>query len=153
MKVKRVVVGGIIDPVAVMRCREAGVGSRIRVEIGGRIDRVNGYPLEVRGRVMNVIEDRVVFRSDGVDILLTGRRMAWTTLESFRAFKINPEDYKIVVVKLGYLTPEFRMVAAKSIMALSPGFTDQRLDRLNYRRVKRPLYPLDRDFSWEPPYP
>jgi len=153
MKVKRVVVGGIIDPVAVMRCREAGVGSRIRVEIGGRIDRVNGYPLEVRGRVMNVIEDRVVFRSDGVDILLTGRRMAWTTLESFRAFKINPEDYKIVVVKLGYLTPEFRMVAAKSIMALSPGFTDQRLDRLNYRMVKRPLYPLDRDFSWEPPYP
>ena len=35
-------------------------------------------------------------------------------------------------------------------MALSPGATDLRLDRLPYRRLNCPLYPLDNDLAWEP---
>lgn len=150
-RVKGAVVGGIIDPIAVKYCRDAGVGSNVRIEIGGRLDNVNGYPVEVRGKVMKLTERGAILRSNGVDILLTSRRMAWMSLESFEAFGVNPRDYRIVVVKLGYLTPDFRRIAAKSIMALSPGFTNQILNQLEYRKVKRPLYPLDKEFLWKPP--
>jgi microcystin degradation protein MlrC len=36
-------------------------------------------------------------------------------------------------------------------MALSPGCTDLRLERLPYRRIHRPIYPLDRDVEWRVP--
>ncbi|GAH50142.1 unnamed protein product, partial [marine sediment metagenome] len=38
----------------VARCREAGIGSSVEVEIGGKLDRVNGYPLLVTGKVMKL---------------------------------------------------------------------------------------------------
>ena len=53
-------------------------------------------------------------------------------------------------MKLGYLFPELRDRAPRSILALSPGFTDFQLDRLPYHRLARPIYPLDGDFTWSP---
>jgi microcystin degradation protein MlrC len=32
-------------------------------------------------------------------------------------------------------------------MALTPGGVDQNLERLEYRRINRPMFPLDREFS------
>jgi microcystin degradation protein MlrC len=55
---------------------------------------------------------------------------------------------QVIVVKLGYLFPELRDTAPYHIMALSPGFGDQRLDRLPYRDLHRPIYPLDPDVHW-----
>jgi len=150
MKVKDAVVGGIVDPEAVEKCKEAGVGNKVRVEIGGKIDRVNGYPLEVKGKVMSLSEEGAVLRADEVDVILTARRRAFVSLENFRRFGINPLNREIIVVKLGYLFPELRKSAALSLMALSPGFTNLRLDQLSYQRVKRPIFPLDQNFSWKP---
>jgi microcystin degradation protein MlrC len=33
------------------------------------------------------------------------------------------------------------------IMALTPGGVDQDLERLQYRRINRPMFPLDRDMK------
>ena len=32
-------------------------------------------------------------------------------------------------------------------MALTPGGVDQDLDRLGYKRIKRPMFPLDKDIA------
>ena len=32
-------------------------------------------------------------------------------------------------------------------MALTPGGVDQNLERLNYKRIKRPMFPFDKDFD------
>ena len=32
-------------------------------------------------------------------------------------------------------------------MALTPGGVDQDLERLNYKRIKRPMFPLDKDMK------
>jgi len=91
-----------------------------------------------------------VIQTRGIDVILTEQRQAFTTLDSFRSYGIDPLDRKIVVVKLGYLFPELRKAAALALMALSPGFTNLLLDQLDYRNVRRPIFPLDRDFSWGP---
>ena len=64
---------------------------------------------------------------------------------------IDPLEHKAVVVKLGYLFPELRDSAPRAIMALSPGFTDLRLEVLPYQRVQRPIFPLDRGMEWQVP--
>lgn len=123
----------------------------MRVEIGGKIDRVNGYPLRIKGEVVSLTDDGAVLRAGGVDVILTAQRHAWTSLNDFRAFGIDPLDRKIVVVKLGYLFPDLKRAAALALMALSPGWTNLLLDQLDYKRVRRPIFPLDQDFHWSPP--
>lgn len=151
LKVEDAVVAGIYDPDAVCLCREAGLGGDLKTPIGGKIDKINGYPVEVKGRVVNLIDDGAVLRVDGVDVILTGRRRGWTSIDDFKEFKVNPAEKKIVVVKLGYLMPDFRRIAKLALMALSPGCTNLIIEKLRYERVRRPLYPLDKDFSWSPP--
>ncbi|MBA7635645.1 hypothetical protein ES703_43249 [subsurface metagenome] len=86
LNVKDAAVGGIIAPDAVARCREAGIGSSVEGEIGGKLDRVNGYPLKVKGKVMKLTGDGAVLRIEGVDVILTARRQAFTTVDSFRSY-------------------------------------------------------------------
>jgi microcystin degradation protein MlrC len=144
-------VAGVAAPRAVEACRLAGVDARVSVEIGGELDRVSGYPYRVEVTVKRLapaaegIAARALVSIGGVDVVLQSDRMPFTELRHFSALGIDPADYKIVVVKLGYLFPELRDYALAHIMALSPGFGDQRLDRLPYHRLRRPIYPLDRD--------
>ncbi len=148
--VKEAVVAGILDPSAASLCKHKGVGRRLRVEIGGKLDMVNGYPLKVESRIINASSDGAVIRTNGIDVILTAHWQAFTTLDSFMSYDFNPLERRIVVVKQGYLFPELRKAAALHLMALSPGFTNLQLDQLDYRNVIRPIYPLDKDFSWEP---
>ena len=145
------VVGAIADPAAVSLCEEAGIGNSLVVEIGGKIDTANGYPLEVKGEVIGLFEHGAVLRTGGVDVILTKQRTSFTTLDSFESFGIDPVNRKTVVVKLGYLFPELKEIAALSLIALSPGFANQDFSGLVYKNVRRPIFPLDEDFSWEPP--
>ena len=143
------VVAGIIDPDSVNACRRAGVGSDVRLSLGGKLDTIHGKPLSVEGQVIRLTGGGAVVSSGGVDIIIAGKRTAFTTMNSFDAFGVDPKNYKIVVVKLGYLFPELKRLAKHSIVAFSPGFASQTLD-LPYKNIPRPIYPLDRDFDWAP---
>ena len=144
------VVAGVADPAAAEACRLAGVGAAVDVAIGGKLDATNFRPLPVRGRVEQLGEGFAVLRVGGVEVVLTADRKGFTTLADFARVGLDPLARKVVVVKLGYLFPELRAVAPRAIMALSPGFTDLQLDRLPFRRLTRPIYPLDGDFAWSP---
>lgn len=153
-KVKDAVVAGIADAEAVRRCQEVGEGGQLTMKIGGKLDRINAKPLEVSGKVIKLDSSTqttlAVIRVEGVDLILTKERRAFTTLGSFHNIGIDPLKRKMVVVKLGYLFPELRDNAKMSIMALSPGFSDLNMERLPFKRVRRPSFPLDRNFSWQP---
>ena len=99
---------------------------------------------------MHLTDRGAVLRSRGVDIIIAGTRTAFTTIDTFRAFGVDPAEYHIVVVKLGYLFPELKDLARRSVLAFSPGFASQKLD-LPYRNIPRPIYPMDADMEWSPP--
>lgn len=144
------VVAGLSDPAAVEACRRAGVGATVEVAIGGKLDATNFRPLPVRGTVERLGEGFALLRVGGVEVVLTADRRAFTTFADFARVGIDPLARKVVGVKLGYLFPELKDRAPRAILALSPGFTDLRLDQLPYRRLTRPIYPLDGDFAWTP---
>jgi len=147
-RVDDAVVGSIIDREAVNACREAGIGATLKLVIGGKLDQINGYPLEVKGRVLNLTENGAVIRVNGIDVILTAKRTAFTSPRDFMAYGIDVTKRKIVVVKLGYLFAELKKIAAQSMIALTPGFTNLSIEELEYRNLRRPIFPLDRNFQW-----
>ncbi|MGL5562605.1 MAG: MlrC C-terminal domain-containing protein, partial [Tannerellaceae bacterium] len=60
---------------------------------------------------------------------------------------LNPREADIVMVKLGYLTEELYDMQADWMMALTRGGVDQDLLSLPYKRIPRPMYPLDPDME------
>lgn len=148
--VEKSLIAGFYDKEAFKKCVEAGVGAEVKLSLGGKIDKINGYPIDIKAKVLKLSSEAVLIRSGAVDIAVTSRRKAFTELEDYKALGIDPREYKIIVVKLGYLFSDIREIAAKAYMAYTPGFTCLKIEKLPYRRVFRPIYPLDKDFEWSP---
>jgi microcystin degradation protein MlrC len=152
-------VAGLADPDAVRQCATAGVGAEVQLSVGGKLDRVNGRPFPISAVVENLmanstdspsIPEMAVIKTGGVRIILTAGREYFPDRASIEAAGVDPMAQKIVVVKLGYLMPDLYDHAPRSIWALSPGATDLKLERLPYKRIQRPVFPLDAIASWEP---
>ena len=142
------VVATIPDAETVAQCVAAGVGGSVAVRLGGKLDTINGSPLAVQGIVQSIVPSRpeigvqVILRIGTVDVVVPERRKAFTEVADFAAVGLDPLDYKIVVVKLGYLFPDLLRVAPKALMALSPGASDLDLARLPFQRIERPMFPM-----------
>ncbi len=155
--VKDAVVAGIVDPEAVEACENAGVEAPVNLRIGGKLDNQFGEPLEIQGIVRFVSSATnpkfprrkpVVIELDGILLVLLNEVRSFTSPRDFKEVDIDPLDHKIVVVKLGYLFQELRDIAPSAIMALTPGFANQEIEKLPYENIQRPIYPLDKDMVW-----
>jgi microcystin degradation protein MlrC len=82
-----------------------------------------------------------------VRVIVTKKRKPYHLEADFTRLGLNPRRTDILVVKIGYLVPELYDMRGDWIMALTPGGVDQDLGRLGYRRINRPMFPLDRDMK------
>jgi len=154
-RVPDAVLAGIVDPEAVARCEEAGVGAEVNLMVGGRIDSVYSNPIPITGKVLSTgfappafKEPTALVQVDGVLLVLLSEHTAFTDPAHFEAVGIDPLGHRIVVVKEGYLFQGLRDIAPRSIMALTPGFAYQLVENIAYEHVRRPIYPLDPEMSW-----
>ena len=163
------VVACIWDAAAVRRCIEAGVGARVTLEIGGKVDDRHGAPLPVTGTVRTLSDGRFVHRgpmmtglpgrlgptavvdiADVKVILITYR---WQTLdpEMIRFVGIDPLAEKILVVKSTiHYRAAFEPIAEEIIEVDAPGLSSSNLSRFDFQRIRRPIFPLDPDLEYEP---
>jgi microcystin degradation protein MlrC len=155
LRVSDAVLAGIVDPEAVEQCVNAGVGAEVELTVGGKIDYVFSKPLTISGTVVRLSKGEsnsekfdAVVQVEGVLVVLLSGHRAFTDPLHFQAVEIDPLAYKIVVVKEGYLFQALRDIAPKAIMALTPGFANQILENLEYKYVRRPIFPLDPDMTW-----
>jgi microcystin degradation protein MlrC len=163
---RSVVFASIWDAEAVNACAAAGVGQAVTLSIGGKLDKVHGKPLEVSGRVRLLTDGQsyrggilqpagraltgpiAVLNVDGVDIILSSTRLSFMDPVQLRFLGLEPLDYRIVVLKRGYLTAPFQAISERSILAFSPGATNCQVAEMAFHRVNRPMYPLDLDATW-----
>jgi microcystin degradation protein MlrC len=150
------VVACIGDAPATEICYAAGLGATVELSLGGKLDPIRSKPLATRGMVKfllqtdDIRERQAVVQIGGVLVIVAQRRRPFHYIEDFTKLGINPREHKIVVVKVGYLVPELKAAAAKAFLALSPGAVDQDIERLPFKRISRPMYPLDKDMVWSP---
>jgi microcystin degradation protein MlrC len=141
---------GFYDAPAAAACIKAGTGSTVDITLGGNWDTLNGKKIPLRVTVKNIVRNFGPYKSDLVlaayrNILfsITSKHIGFGDGELLPRLGINAADYCLVVVKLGYLEPCFRSIAARAIMATSKGCSNEVLETIPYKKVKRPLYPLD----------
>lgn len=159
----------IADPEVVSKAIQAGVGARISVPLGGKTDTLHGQPYFLReayvktiadGKFINrgpmrtgVAEDigrTVLLQCGGVQALVAEKRITPIDLEMFRMVGVEPTRMSIIGLKgKGHFRASFEPISRKIILAEGPGITGSELGRLQFKRVRRPIFPLDRQADYE----
>jgi microcystin degradation protein MlrC len=146
---------GFYDAPAVAACRKAGTGAELSLTVGGNWDTLNGRKIPLRVRVETVVRDFGPFHADlvlvshrNLRLVLTSKHIGFGDEALLPALGVTAADYCLVVVKLGYLEPCFRSIAARAIMATSRGCSNEVPETIPYKKLRRPLYPLDPDMAW-----
>jgi microcystin degradation protein MlrC len=89
----------------------------------------------------------VVVKVGSVHVIVTQKRKPYHNESDFTNLGLDPRNTDIVLVKIGYLVPELYDMRGDWIMALTPGGVDQDLERLGYKRINRPMFPLDQEMA------
>jgi microcystin degradation protein MlrC len=158
----------IRDPESVQHCIAASVGATVDLILGGKIDRLHGAPLPVHAYVrllsdgcyvnvgpmmagvpVNLGASAVVIcgphaPDSGVAVLLTTRAETPIDLNVFRSHGIEPTGCRVIGLKgKGHFRAAFEPIANRVILVEGPGITGADLSRLPFRRIRRPIWPLD----------
>ncbi|MDD4605847.1 MAG: M81 family metallopeptidase [Dysgonamonadaceae bacterium] len=150
---KSIIYASIPGPEFVSKAVEIGVGGQIDATAGAMVDNRFAPPVRIKGKITaiehkdNTGQTEVVVKSGNASVIVTKQRMAYHYENAFTRLGLNPREADILVVKIGYLVPELYDMRADWIMALTPGGVDQDLIRLDYKRINRPMYPLDKDME------
>ena len=162
-----VAVFAIHDPGAVRELIAAGIGAEATVMLGGKIDmpaiNMAGEPLEVTGRVKLISEGRfrnqgpagtgiemnmgptVVLDTGRVEIVVISRHHEPNDLNCFLGLGIDPRARRFLMLKSRiHYRAGFSDVARDIIECAGTGVCTSDYDMLDFRNVRRPIYPLDR---------
>jgi microcystin degradation protein MlrC len=148
-----VIYASIPGPDFVEKAMAAGVGNVAEGYAGALVDDRYAPPLLLKGKVMAIehgdryAETEVVVKIGSVNVIVTKKRKPYHHEKDFTNLGLSPRGSDIVMVKIGYLVPELYNMRADWIMALTPGGVDQDLERLGYKGIKRPMFPLDKDMA------
>jgi microcystin degradation protein MlrC len=160
--VQNAVVAVIKDPEVVKKTVEVGVGNVVTLDIGGKTDNLHGQPLKITG-IVKILSDgkfmpvgpmsggleadmgrTAVLRVEGVDIILTEKRIQPTTLALYRSVGIEPCEKKIIAVKSSVHFRAAHAPIAKKILEVdTPGVTSPRLSGLPFKNLMHPIFPFD----------
>lgn len=157
----------IADAEAVQTAIAAGIGGTISTEVGGKVDKLHGPPVEITGKIVNITDGKfihegpenrgvpadmgptVVVRVDGVNLILTSHKFAPGDLQQLRSVGIIPEQQKILVVKAAVRwRGGYGPITKHEILVDTPGLGAVDLSRFNFCHLRRPIFPLDQLESW-----
>jgi microcystin degradation protein MlrC len=149
-------VAGIADLPATDACYAAGEGAMLRLSIGATLDPEGSVPVMVEAKVAFLLkteepqEQQAVVAADGITIVLTARRRPFHYIQDFANLGLSINDFKLLVVKSGYLSPELAPLANPNLMALSDGAINQDIEGLPPNQFRVPTFPFERNLSWTP---
>jgi microcystin degradation protein MlrC len=152
-------VGVLWDPIGVDLCRSAGVGAELWLRIGGKATPVSGRPVDAHVRVKSLSDDLIIpFEQSRVslgaaacvsignlDIVLgTGRSQTFSP-EAFTGMRIDLKTKRMVVVKSSnHFYAAFSKIAASIHYLDTGGPFPHDPTKVTYKRVRRPIAPLDK---------
>ena len=151
-------------PAAVATARAAGLGEAFEATVGGAVDQLHGDPVQVRGVVQSLHDGKwvetearhggrrendqgptaVIDLGNGNTLVLNSLRTPPFSLGQFTSLGIDPKQSRIIVVKAAVAyKAAYEPIAGEIIPVDTPGLTAINPARFTYRRIKRPMFPLD----------
>ena len=161
--------GILYDPEVAGAAHRAGVGATIRARLGGKFDRMHGDPLDLEIYVKALTDGKFTLSTPmgrgspidlgkmarlvcrGVDIVVASGRTQVLDPQPFVLHGIDVSRCRIVGVKSSaHFRAGFEGIAKHIVGTDPPGLSTSNLPSFPYRRVRRPIYPLDRDTMYTP---
>jgi microcystin degradation protein MlrC len=160
-------VGVIVDPEVVDLAFAAGPGAQLQTLLGAKVDDLHGYPIPVTADVLRISDGRftlegpigagapaslgrtAVLSCHGrhghrVEVIVCERRIQARDLGIFRSQGIEPTEKAIVAVKSSvHFRAAFEPIAGRIIEVDTPGLLSIDLERFDFQRIQRPIWPLD----------
>lgn len=158
------------DPDAVEQCLQAGAGGEVSLEVGGKSDSLHGSPVQISGRITRISDGRfedtgtvhagwryfdggttVVIETDqGPTVVLVSSRVGNMSREQYYSLGYRPDDFDVVVAK-GVVSPRpaYQPIASEMVSVNTAGATSGDMFSFAYKNIRRPIFPLDEDCSYD----
>jgi len=167
MNIPNTLFGGLYDPESIEACRNAGVGNKVSLSLGGKVSPEFGEPVQVEATVVALSDG--IFHNSGpfnqhlkvdlkgtahirvgeMDVLLIGRPMSANDPEMFRHIGLEPQAKRILGLKAkNHFRAAFEPIVGRIIYVDAPGVASNRLTTFTYRHIPTPIWPLD-DIQYE----
>jgi microcystin degradation protein MlrC len=158
----------VFDPQSVEKMQRAGLGARVTLPLGGKLDMpalgLRGRPLTVTGTVKKIIDG--LYKNEGpmargelmdmgasavldtgkVEIAVISRHTEPYDMGSFRALGLEPATKRYLMLKSRVHWRAGLGPLAKAVVECAgEGVCTSDYAQLKFNRVRRPAYPLDQD--------
>ena len=160
-------VGPLCDPQTVAQAIAAGVGASVEVALGNKSPLLPGIevrpPLRANARVRAITDGRfritgpiytgetwamgrtVVLDADQFTAVVTERPLEPLDLGVFESAGVDPRRFDFLILKSRmYCRPSFAPLSSALVECDSGGVTSSNYALFPFRKVRRPIYPLDR---------
>lgn len=171
---KGCIMGPICDPEAAAICHTHQVGDRFPLKVGGIVQP------EIFGETVEFEEVELLGLSNGdyvstspvnlgvtmrfgptarlkagnVEFIVVTARFQTFDDNAFLITGCNMKDYSIVALKsVNHFRAYFKPIADGIVAADTPGLRPANVKMLNYKKVLRPIYPLDEDAEYDGVWP
>lgn len=161
--------GYIFDPAAAAEIHKHKVGDHIDLKLGGKTEKMHGEPLELKdvlicnlsnGDFIHTTPNRkgiptsmkksARIRVDNVDIVVGSVLNQTFDDRPFLITGADIEQYRYVGLKSSnHFRSFFQSRAAAIITADPPGLQTSDLSIFEYKKITRPIFPLDKDVRFE----
>ncbi|MFN0185716.1 MAG: M81 family metallopeptidase [Aquabacterium sp.] len=156
----------IYDPAAVQQLIAAGVGAEVTLALGGKLDMpaigLKGEPRTLTGRVRRISDGQfvnfgpmgkgaassmgpsAVFEVAGIEIAVISNHVEPHDMAAFAALGLGVERKRYVMLKSRiHWRAGLRPMAHAVVECAGTGVCTSDYDRLAFRHVRRPIFPLD----------
>ncbi|WP_373635068.1 M81 family metallopeptidase [Yoonia sp. SS1-5] len=128
---------GIADPAGFAALSDGAVEVTTGGTLGGGGPRVT---LAVEN--CRIVGDCAIVQTAAATVVLTARRRPFHNLSDFSVLGLALDDFDLLVVKSGYLSPDLRTLPRFQIMALTEGAVCQNLAKLENNHRPRDTWPF-----------
>ena len=155
---KRILFAAINDPKAYQKLTAYEVNDSLCIRLGMECDELSkAVELAITIRAFGRQEGTFMYGEEGdygglvtvdvrdmpVTIVVTENNHSFVEKHQIDACGVDWDDYDIIVVKQGYIHPEMKAKGKLCIMSLTDGATPQDTRLIPFKRIMRPMYPLD----------
>jgi microcystin degradation protein MlrC len=160
--------GPMVDSETVQALHKAKTGAPVRIALGGKTDAAfGGGPLMLDGELVSISDGHyvgdgpilgglhrsygpsAVLRVDDIEILIVTIAKQILDLQQFKSFGIEPERKGVIALKsMQHFRAAFEPIAGQVVVCDSGALCTLHYERLPYRNVPRPIFPLDQDTGW-----
>jgi microcystin degradation protein MlrC len=152
----------IADPESVAQAVEAGVGSQVTLQVGGKTDDRHGPPLQLTGYVRLISDGRyanrgpmytgvvsdmgrtVVFVVGNVEVIITEQRIQPYDCQALRSVGIEPTERLLIGLKSAvHFRANYGPIASAIFEVDTPGVHNPDITLLDFQQLRRPIWPFD----------